>query len=136
MFAMSKTIVIIVKKNSCSKDIVWSVIKMYGVAIIERIIAVTKKIVIELKFGDKFFFVKTLLIAHRNAAKTAKIAPELKPEGSGEMMIQAPNIAVKASPTISFGSCSPRDIFANKRMKIGVRQEIAMQLTAGTQDKA
>jgi hypothetical protein len=102
----------------------------------DKIIAVIKKIVVGLLPGDKCFFVKTELRAHRNAAKTAKRLFVLNSEGFGEMIINAPMNEIKEMKSISFERLSFRESFASKRMKIGVKHEIAMQLTAITSESA
>jgi hypothetical protein len=108
----------------------------YGIAMRDKIIAVIKKIVAGLLCGDRYFFVNTEFRAHRNAAKTAKRLLKLNSEGLGEMTINAPINDIIEMKIISFGKLSFKESLASKSIKIGVRHEIAMQLTAITAARA
>ena len=91
---------------------------------------------VDLIWGDKVFFVKTLLPAQQKDAMTAKMAEGLKFLGSGAITIQPPTNPITERAVATFVNFSPRNILAINTIMTGVRQEIAMQLTAGVDDKA
>ena len=136
IFAISNTIVIKHKNPNCIAVIECPFSQTYGIAMRDRIIAVIKKIVVGLLLGDRYFFVNTELRAHRNAARTAKRLLALNSEGFGEIIINAPINDIAEMKIISFDRLSFKDILASRRIKIGVRHEIAMQLTAITPARA
>ena len=61
---------------------------------------------------------------------------KLKLEKVGPITIMAPAKAIIAKKNISFDNVSLREILAKIKIKIGVVQDIAIQFTASTFDKA